>query len=131
MKATITFQSLTQDSQNYATFEKNDAHMVSIIHFDLVVGNDDFKGLSVELLQPYGTDFESEPFEVGRVQGYNGPWNHVGFSDLCTAYVRSLIGSSGRGIHIQGGGNIRMRNNRFVFSQTAVLEIPDDRGGAW
>lgn len=131
-KAQITFKSLQQDSHDYATFERSDAHVVSIIHFDMSVGDQQFHDLSVEVLQPYGTEFESEPLEVSKVAGgYAGPWDHAGFAALCERYYRSLVGSSGRGIRISGGSNIRMRNNTFAMPQQAVLDIPDDRGGAW
>jgi hypothetical protein len=131
-KAKITFQSLQQDSQDHTTFEKNDAHVVSIIHFAMDLGGKHFDGLSVEVRQPYGTDFESEPLEVSRIAGdYRGPWNHAEFAALCERYYRSLVGSSGRGIRIGDGSNIRMRNNTFAMPQQAELVIPDDQGGAW
>jgi hypothetical protein len=128
----ITFESLLQDSQDYATFEQSDAHVVSVIRFSMDIAGKQFGGLSVEVRQPYGTDFESEPLEVSRVSGgYRGPWNHSGFAELAERYYRSFIGLSGRGIRIQGGSNIRMRNNMFVSRQEAQLDIPDELGGAW
>ena len=96
------------------------------------IGDKHFGGLSVEVRQPYGTDFESEPLEVSRVSGgYSGPWNHAGFAELAKQYYRSASGSSGHAIRIQGGSNIRMRNNSFGSRQEAELEIPDEQGGAW
>jgi hypothetical protein len=131
-KAKITFQSLRQDSQDYTTFEKSDAHVVSVINFTMDIGGKHFDGLSVEIRQPYGTDFESEPLEVSKIAGdYRGPWNHAGFAVLCEQYYRSLVGSSGRGIRIGGGSNIRMRNNIFKAPQQAELDIPDEGSGAW
>ena len=131
-KANITFQSLQQDSQDYATFEKSDSHVVCVIHFAMDVGGKHFDGLSVEVRQPYGADFESEPLEVSKTAGdYRGPWNHARFAALCEQYYRSLVGSSGRGIRIDGGSNIRMRNNTFAMPQQAELDIPDEGGDAW
>jgi hypothetical protein len=131
-KAKITFESLRQDSQDYATFEPSEAHVVSVIRFGMDVGDKHFSGLSVEVRQPYGTDYESEPLEVSPVSGgYRGPWNHVGFAALAEQYYRSLIGSSGRGIHIQGGRHVRMRNNLFVQYRDVELDIPDEPSGAW
>ena len=132
MKAKILFKSLRQDSQDYATFARDDAHVVSVIQFNMQIGDRQVRDLSVEVRQPYGTDFESEPLEVSKISGdYHGPWNHSGFADLCERYYRSLIGSAGRGIRIGGGGDIRMRNNTFGMPQQAELEIPDESGGAW
>jgi hypothetical protein len=131
-KARITFQSLQQDSQDYGTFEKSDAHVVSVIRFSMDVDEKHFDNLSVEVRQPYGTDFESEPLEVSKVIGdYRGPWNHAKFAELCESYYRNLVGSSGRAIHIGGGGGMRMRDNLFQVTQEAELEIPDEQGGAW
>ena len=131
-KANITFESVVQDSQDYATFEKSEAHMVSVIRFSMDIADKHFGGLSAEVRQPYGTDFESEPLEVGRISGgYRGPWNHAGFSELAERYYRSLIGSAGRGIRIQGGSNIRMRNNTVVSHQEAQLDTPDEPSRAW
>jgi hypothetical protein len=129
--AKITFESLLQDSQDYATFDQSEAHVVSVIRFSMDIADKHFGDLSVEVRQPYGTDFESEPLEVSHVSGYRGPWNHSGFADLAERYYRSFIGSSGRGIRIQRGSSIRMRNNMFVLRQEARLDIPDEQGGAW
>jgi hypothetical protein len=130
--AKITFESLRQDSQDYATFEKSEAHVVSVVRFSMDIGDKHFGGLSVEVRQPYGTDYESEPLEVSRVSGgYRRPWNHAGFAELAEQYYRSAIGSSGRGIHIQGGRDVRMRNNLFVQHWDVELDIPDEPSGAW
>ena len=66
MKAKILFKSLQQDSQDYTTFERDDAHVVSVIRFDLQVGDREFHDLSVQVRQPYGTEFESEPLAMQR-----------------------------------------------------------------
>ena len=127
-KAKILFRSLRQDSQDYATFQKSAAHVVSVISFDMQIGDQQFSDLPVEARQPYGTNFEDEPLEVSKISGgYRGPWNHSGFADLCEHYYRSLIGSSGRCIP----GNIRAHDNFFNSPQQAELDIPDDQGGAW
>jgi hypothetical protein len=131
MKAKILFKSLQQDSQDYGTFERSEAHVVSVIHFDMQVDQQQFRDLKVEVRQPCGTDFESEPLEVGRVAGYEGPWDHAAFADLCEHYYRGLVGSAGRGIRISGGSNIRMRNNTFAMPEQVELEIPGEAGGAW
>lgn len=83
-KAIVIFQKLILDSQDYATFDKNEEHMVSIIHFTLQVEGNQYEDMTVEVRQPYGTDYESEPIEVGEIGGsYRGAWNHREFADLC------------------------------------------------
>jgi hypothetical protein len=84
--AKITFESLQLDSQDYAMFEQSEAHVVSTIRFHMEIDGKQFANLVVGARQPYGTDFESEPLEIGRVTGYQGPWNHAGFAGLCEHY---------------------------------------------
>ena len=38
------------------------------------------------------------------------------------AYYRGLVGSAGRGIHISGGQDIRMRNNVFDMPKTVTFQ---------
>jgi hypothetical protein len=125
--ATITFETLIQDSQDFGRFEPDEAHVVSKICFSMDIGDRHFGGLSVEVRHPYGTDFESEPFEVSPVSGYRGPWNHARFSDLAEQYYRGLVGHT---VRIQGG-NLRMHDNLFPSRQQVHLEIPDEACGAW
>ncbi|MCK5269194.1 MAG: hypothetical protein KAJ46_00360 [Sedimentisphaerales bacterium] len=100
-KATITFNKVVQDSQNYESFNKNDDYMVSVIHFTLEVKDKQYENMQVDLRQPYGTNYEEEPIEVGEIIGtYKGTWNHNQFANLCEQYYRSQIGSMGRGINI-------------------------------
>ncbi|MDO8630823.1 MAG: hypothetical protein Q7R41_10050 [Phycisphaerales bacterium] len=130
--AQIVFHKLLQDSQDYHSFQKGDDHMVSRITFTLSVGGREFRELQVEVSQPFGTDADSEEFEVGKPTGpYKGPWNHNAFSDLCEKYYRSLVGSRGTAIRISGGSNIRMRNNTCVQEMRAEFEIPNEGADSW
>lgn len=131
-KAIVIFQKLILDSQDYATFDKNEEHMVSIIHFTLQVEGNQYEDMTVEVRQPYGTDYESEPIEVGEIGGsYRGAWNHREFADLCEKYYRNLIGSRGCGIRIEGAHNVRMRNNAFSARVIREIQIPEDSSAAW
>jgi hypothetical protein len=124
-KARVTFQRLVQDSQDYESFEPNEDHIVSRVFFYLEVGGQLYQDMTVEVMQPHGTMFESEPLEVGPPLGsYGGKWNHREFADLVERYYRQLIGSHGHGIRISGGSNIRMRNNTFVSTMTGEFTIP-------
>lgn len=131
MKADITLKSILQDTQDYASFDKNDAHMVSRIVFDAKIGDTEHQDLVVEIRQPFGTDYESEPIEVSKVSNYDGPWNHSAFSDICEQYYRGIVGQSGRGIRIEGGGNIRMRENQFHMPAQASFDLPDGEASTW
>lgn len=127
--AKVTFKRAIQDSQVYSCFEKNDEHMVSVLEFDVEIGGKSFPDLSVEIRQPCGTDYESEPIEVSRVVGYKGPWHHENFANCCEKYYREFVGASAKGIRVPGG-SIRMRNNSFMMQKTFEFEVPS-KGGGW
>jgi len=107
----ITFHQLIQDSQDYGN---DDEHMISRVFFSLEVDGKGAGDFTADLKQVVGSNIETGEIEVGAPSGYDGPFNHQGFSEAARKYFRSLIGSQGSGIHIAGGTNIRMRNNRFV-----------------
>ncbi len=131
-RAKIIFHSLVQNSQDYESFDKREDHMVSLIKFSIEVGGKTYPNMKVELRQPYGTDYETEPLEVGGPKGpYKGSWNHTAFADLCEKYYRSFVGSSGSGIRIAGGSNIRMRDNQFFSKMIAEFDIPEAGSDAW
>jgi hypothetical protein len=56
---------------------------------------------------------------VSRPHGYDGSLDYAPFRQAVEEYYRSLVGSTGRGIHVAGGSNIRMRNNTFAIRQEA------------
>ena len=122
--ARVKFHGILQDSQDYGSFEKNDDHLVSVINFTLEVNGRTYDGMRVEVRQPYGADYATDPLEVGRPLGtYRGTWNHHAFADLCEAYYRSAIGVSGWAIGFAGHG-IRMRNNKAFRDEAAEFDIP-------
>lgn len=116
-KARVTFNRLVQDSQDYGS---NDEHMVSRVFFTLEIDGTKHE-LYADIKQTVGSSYETGPIEVSKPHGYSGPFSHQEFQRAAEIYYRSLVGSSGSGIRIQGGANIRMRNNTF-FKQ-AVFEF--------
>ena len=132
VKVTVMFQKMVQDTQDYQSFDKNEDHMVSTLFFSLETGRKRYGDLRVEVRQPYGTPFESEPLEVAKPVGtYPGLWNHAAFRDLCEEYYRKLVGAKGSGIRIEGGQNIRMRNNTFILPWSGEFEAPESSGLSW
>jgi hypothetical protein len=120
-RARITFYKLLQDSQDIG-FDED--HMISRVFFRLDVAGKRYNDMIVDVKQPYGTDFESEPVEVFRPNGsYQGNWNQHAFSDAVESYYRSLVGSQGHGIRVAKGA--RMRNNTFVSERVEEFDIPD------
>jgi len=128
MKAKVTFTRCVQDSQEYGS---NTEHMVSRVFFDLEVGGQVHRGLHADLKQVVGSDFETGDIEVGKPEGYRGPFNHLAFRDAAESYFRSLVGSAGRGIRVVGASNTRMMNNTFDFQQASEFEIDGSTSGAW
>lgn len=126
-QAKIYLQQLVQDSQEYGS---NDEHMVSRVFFDLEVNGTRHNGLYADIKQTVGSSFETSPLEVSNPFGYKGAFNNGAFSSIVEQYYRSLVGAQGRGIQIQGGSNIRMRNNRFIQPGEAVFEV-NATGGPW
>lgn len=131
-KARVVFHRIVQDTQDYGSFDSSADHMVSTLHFSLDVGDKHFDGLSVEVRQPFGTDFESEPLEVAHPVGpYRGPWNHGAFGTLCECYYRRAVGSTASGIRITGGSNVRMRGNQFAMTYSGEFELPESGAESW
>ena len=126
-RARVTFHKLIQDSQDYGS---NDEHMVSRVFFTLEVEGTSYEELYVDIKQPVGSDFEKGPLEVSHPQRYSGPFNHQAFQKAVEAYYRGLVGASGSGIRIQGGGNIRMRNNTFVRETQVEFDVSKE-SPAW
>ena len=107
----VNFREVIQDSQDYGS---DDEHMVSRVFFDLEIDGQVHKGLYADIKQTVGSSFEKDPIEVSAPVGYDGPLDWEAFRDAVESYYRSLVGSQGSGIRIEGSKDIRMRNNRFI-----------------
>ncbi|MDO9532966.1 MAG: hypothetical protein Q7O12_12665 [Deltaproteobacteria bacterium] len=117
--AKITFYKCIQDSQDYGS---DDEHMVSRVFFTFEVGDKKYD-LYADIKQTVGANYEEGAIEVMRPAGYEGPFNYQVFRDAAEKYYRGLVGSSGTGINIQGGSNIRMRNNTFYRNMAVECEV--------
>jgi hypothetical protein len=126
--ATITFFKIHQDSQNFGS---DDEHMVSRIFFNLEIDGSKYQNLSADIKQTVGADFESGPLEVSPPHGYNGPFNFEAFRREVEDCYRSQVGSRGSGIHIEGGSNIRMKNNIFTFRRVVQFKVKTGSQEGW
>ena len=126
-KATVTFLYLIQDSQDLATENPNESHMLSRAFFTLQTEGRTYQDMSVVLRQPFGTDYATEPLEVEPPKGpYSGNWSHAEFSDAVEDYYRGLIGSQGRMFRLGPGvSNIRMSNNMMRVEKSYEINIPE------
>jgi hypothetical protein len=57
MKAKVTFHKLIHDTQDLATSDPNQNHMVSRAFFTLDAGGKQYPGISVIPRQPFGIDY--------------------------------------------------------------------------
>ncbi len=126
--AKVIFKGLFQGQHNYHFSNQSENVMVATI--DLVYKNQNFR---IEVKQPYGTSFEEdEGFEVYiPFDSLLRELNYSALSDKLEEYYRSLIGSTGRGIRIEGGSNIQMSNNSFVQPMLVDIPLASDNGTTW
>ena len=122
--AKTTFYKCIQDSQDYGS---DDEHMVSRVFFILEI--DDRKlDLHTDIKQAVGSNYDAAQIEVSIPQDYKGAFNYEAFREAAEKYYRGLVGSSATGINIQGGTNIRMRNN--TFNKVMSVEFNVNEGSA-
>jgi hypothetical protein len=120
--ARVKFYRVVQDTQNYGSFDPNDDFMVSRVNFVLEVNGRPQGDKYVEVRQPFGCNYTTEPVEVGPPLGYSGHWNHHEFSDRCEEYYRGCLGMlTNLGPHMR---NVRMRNNTINAAATVEFMIP-------
>jgi len=120
-KAKIIFYKCVQDSQDYGS---DDEHMVSRVFFNLEIGEETFEGLSANIKQAVGSDYDTGQIEASQPFGYEGEFNHHAFRYCAEKFYRSCVGSEGTGIRIgKGAQNIRMRNNVHIKEMICEFEI--------
>jgi hypothetical protein len=111
-----------------ATFEPDESQIDSLIEFDLNIGKDRLKDLNAGVRQANGTDFQSQPLEVGNVIGYDGPWNHGEFREFCGRYYRDVIASSGMGLAIKRGERNLIERVAIRFYRREEINLPSTVG---
>jgi hypothetical protein len=94
-----------------------------------------YKGsdFTVEVKQPFGVNFEdTEGIELMIPdEAILKELSYTDFSDKCEDYYRSLIGSTGSGIHIEGCTNVRMSNNTFIQEWKVDVSLASENGTTW
>ncbi len=120
-KITVRFHRCMQDSQEYGS---DDQHMVSRVFFTLEVDGRRQGDFHADVKQLVGGGFETGALEVGPPVGYEGLFNQEEFSRATETYFRSLVGSSGSGIRIQGGSRVRIGVNVHVLEREVTFEAP-------
>lgn len=131
--AQIVVGSIVQDSQSYNSFDKNDEHVVTVISFSMTIGDAEHPDMKVEVRQPYGTNYETEPLEMARPTGsYAGNWPYNEFREVCEAVYREALARAITITMVGGNMMVRMRNNTFNFgrrlSRSRFLKLGPARG---
>jgi hypothetical protein len=121
---TIEFKRIRINLKRISTFEPDHDHIDSLIEFDLKIGDDRLKNLNAQVRQANGTDFQSEPLEVGSVIGYDGPWNDEEFREYCQRYYRDVIGSTGIGVAINRGQRNLIERIAIRFHRSEEINLP-------
>lgn len=120
MKIKITFTKLIQDSHEFGS---NDEHMISRVFFDIEAEGRTKLSTYANIKQAVGSDYENTQLEVSRPYVYQGPFDYFKFQQLAEMYYRNLVGSTGSGINISGGSNIRMSNNTFIQTSQHEFDV--------
>ena len=121
---TIEFNCIRINLQKVSTFEPDENQIDSLVEFDLEIGDQRLRHLSVEVRQRNGTDFQSHPLEVGNHIGYDGPWNHEEFRELCERYYRDVIGAAGLGHTIKRGERNLIERVAIRLRRREEIDIP-------
>jgi hypothetical protein len=125
---TIEFKCLRINLQRISTFEPDESQIDSLIEFDLTIGNERLTDLNAEVRQLNGTDFRSQPLEVGNIMGYNGPWNNEEFREFCERYYRDVIGSSSMGRTIKRGERNLIERVAIRLYRQEEINLPSSAG---
>jgi len=123
---TLEFKCIRINLKRISTFEPDENQIDSLIEFDLKIGDECLRDLSAEVRQLIGTDFQSQPLEVGKVIGYDGPWNYEEFREFCGRYYRDVIGSSGVGRTINRGDRNLIERVSIRLSRREEINLPPE-----
>jgi hypothetical protein len=111
--------------------------VVSRVHFSMNVAGRSYEGLYVDVLQPQGTNYESEPFEVVRVHDANGPFegpmSHNALCEEVERFYRTAVGSTARGYGIDPAAkNVTLRNCSYRVNppMRCSIKVEDPESGS-
>jgi hypothetical protein len=121
---TIEFKCIRINLMRISTFEPDESKIDSLVEFDLQIGDERLRDLSAEVRQQNGTDFESQPLEVGNVVGYDGPWNYEEFRESCGRYYRDIIRTSGVGPTINRGERNLIERIAIRLHRREEINVP-------
>jgi hypothetical protein len=125
---TIEFKRIRLNLKKASTFEPDESWVDSLIEFDFTMGDRRLTDLKAEVRQQNGTDFQTQPLEVGQVISYDGPWNYDEFRKFCEEYYREVIASSGIGPVIDRGERNLVERVAIQFYRREEMTLPSVEG---
>jgi hypothetical protein len=125
---TIEFKCVRINLKRISTLESYENQIDSLIEFHFQIGRRRSKHLCVEVRQGNGTDLQNPPLKVGKVIGYDGPWNDEEFRELCQRYYCDVIEACGLGGTINRGARnlIERVDVRFHRRDHVIVGQPFD-----
>ena len=110
--AQITFGAVIQDVHHFNMAKPDEDQIVSRILCLLEMDGSRHE-LVIEVAQPMGTDYETEPLTVGPLpqEVTDGPWNYEAFTDVVDDYYRSALK---RAVKLGGAKGVRMQDNKII-----------------
>ena len=119
MRAQIIFLAVVQDIHDYNMANPGEDQMVSRIVFSLELDGSRHDQLFVEVAQPMGIDYKTEPLTFGPLshEVTGGPWNHEAFTELVEGYYRSALKKT---VEV---ASARMRDNMIVHVEIYEFDI--------
>jgi hypothetical protein len=122
---TIEFKCIRINLKRISPLESDENQIDSLIEFHFKIGRRRSRHLCVEVRQGNGTDFQSQPLEVGKVIGYAGPWNDEEFRELCQRYYCAVIEACGLGGIINRGARNLIERVAVRFHRREEMSLPN------
>ena len=122
MRVRITFSTAVQDIQDYKMTDPGEDQIVSKIGFSLELDGSRHGPLFVEVRQPMGTDYKTEPLTVGPLlqEVTDGPWNQEAFTKVVEDYYRSALE---KGISLRKASRVELRNDTIDLVKSYEFDI--------
>ena len=124
----IQFEKVIQNIQEWGS---DDEHMFSRIFLTIIYPNENSESIEVSIKQMAGGNFEDDPLEVYFPHNKKFSLNYEEFRDAVEKYYRSSFGSQATDFRIEGGSNIKMRNNIVIKLHKIVIESSEESRVGW
>lgn len=115
--ATIAFRRCVVNSTAYGSDEE---HVGSRVFFDLLVEDNGFANLCVDVRQLAREGTKNEPLLISRPEGYEGPFNFPVFQCLVEFYYRQAVGDKWG---MFGNKDIGMRLEDWVIEYEMLVQF--------